>query len=434
MTLNRSCRAAAVCLTVLLLCPLTLSAQGAGQRWIGTWATATVGRPNPVPVSSAGGASPAAGLLMHVSNQTLRQIVRVSAGGDRLRVVVTNTFGAAPLEIGGAQVALRERASQLVAGSGRSLTFGGRPAIAIPAGAVAFSDPVALTVPALADLAIDLFLPGDSNTPSPVTMHGGALQTNYVSEAGNHVGKASFPVAATTQSWYYIARVEVVAPASAGAVVTIGASLTDGSRSTPDTNSRWPNHLAKRLAAHPGRVAVLNSGIGGSRLLSQSTFQAGPTGLARFDRDVLTQSGVTHVIVADMALNDIGGARENVSPTADDLIVALKQLIERAHARDILIYGATLTPFEGAGYYTLVGEKKRQAVNEWIRTSQAFDAVIDFDATTRDPQRPLRFLPAYDSGDHLHPNDAGYQAMGDAIDLALFSSGVRERRPSASLR
>lgn len=434
MTLTRLSRAAAVGLAILLWCPQALPGQTAGQHWIGTWATATVGRPNPVPAPPGGGAPPAAGLLLHFSNQTLRQVVRVSAGGDRLRVVVTNTFGTAPLEIGGAQVALRERASQLVPGSARPLTFGGHPRIAIPAGAVAFSDPVALTVPALTDVAIDLFLPGDSNTPSPVTMHGGALQTNYVSEAGNHAGKESFPVSTTTQSWYYVARIEVLAPASVGAVVTIGASLTDGSRSTPDTNNRWPNHLAARLAAQPRRMAVLNAGIGGSRLLSQSTFQAGPTGLARFDRDVLAQSGVTHVIVADMALNDIGGGRDSVAPTADDLIVALKQLVERAHASGITIYGATLTPFEGAGYYTEAGEKKRQAVNQWIRTARAFDAVIDFDAATRDPQHPLRFLPAYDSGDHLHPNDAGYRAMGNAIDLALFTNAAGAGRRSASLR
>jgi lysophospholipase L1-like esterase len=420
--------------TALTLCSLPLAAQPGSQHWVGTWATATVGRPNPVPPPAAGGNPPPAGLVVQFSGQTLRQIVRVSVGGDRLRVVLSNTFGTAPLEIGAAQVALRSKDAELVAGSSRPLTFGARPVHTIPAGAVAFSDPVELTVPALADLAIDIFLPGDSNTPSPVTMHGGALQTNYLSERGNHVGKAVFPVSGTTQTWFHIARVEVMAPQSIGAVVTIGASLTDGSRSTPDTNNRWPNHLARRLAAQPGRMAVLNSGIGGSRLLSQSTFQAGPTGLARFDGDVLTQSGVTHVIVADMALNDIGGARENASPSAEDLIVALKQLAERAHARGIKIYGATLTPFEGAGYYTQVGENKRQIVNQWIRTGNAFDGVIDFDTATRDPQHPLRFLPAYDSGDHLHPNDAGYQAMGNAIDLALFSNAVREGRSSASVR
>ena len=416
-------RLAAACLWALLLSTLPLAAQTSGQHWVGTWATATVGRPNPVPEPPAGGAPPAAGLLVHFSNQTVRQVVRVSVGGDRIRVVLTNTFGTMPLEVGAAHVALREKASLIVAGSARPLTFGGRPSVVIPAGAVVFSDAVSLAVPALADLAIDLFLPGDSKTPSPVTMHAGGLQTNYISEPGNHAGRTPFPVAGTTQSWFHVTRVEVMAPASVGAVVTVGASLTDGSRSTPDTNNRWPNHLAKRLVAQPGRMAVLNSGIGGSRLLSQSTFQAGPTGLARFDRDVLTQSGVTHVIVADMALNDIGGARENGSPTADDLIVALKQLIERAHARGVKIYGATLTPFEGAGYYTQVGENKRQVVNQWIRTSHAFDAVIDFDVATRDPEHPLRFLPAYDSGDHLHPSDAGYQVMGSAIDLALFRAG-----------
>lgn len=423
MMSTRFRRIAAAYLSAFMLGSLPLAAQTSGQHWVGTWATATVGRPNPVPAPPAGAAPSAPGLVVQFSNQTVRQIVRVSVGGDRIRAVLTNTFGTTPLEVGAAHLSLREQESRIVAGSTRPLTFGGRSSVVIPAGAVVFSDAVGLTVPALADLAIDLFLPGDSNTPSPVTMHAGGLQTNYISEPGNHVGKTLFPVAGTTQSWFHVTRVEVMAPETVGAVVTVGASLTDGSRSTPDTNNRWPNHLAKRLAAQRGSMAVLNSGIGGSRLLSQSTFQAGPTGLARFDRDVLTQSGVTHVIVADMALNDIGGARENAAPSAEDLIVALKQLIERAHARGIRIYGATLTPFEGAGYYTKVGEEKRQTVNQWIRTGHAFDAVIDFDVASRDPEHPLRFLPAYDSGDHLHPNDAGYQAMGAAIDLALFRGG-----------
>ncbi|MGE3179828.1 MAG: SGNH/GDSL hydrolase family protein [Vicinamibacterales bacterium] len=423
---TRSSRLAAALIGWCVLAAIPAAAQAPGEHWVGTWSTATVGRPKPLPAPPPGGAGPAAGVVLNFANQTLRQVVRVSIGGDRLRVVVANTFGTAPLEVGAAQVALRDKESQLIAGSSRPLTFGGRSSVLVPAGALAFSDPVSLAVPALADLAIDLYLPGDSNTPSPVTMHAGGLQTNYVSTAGNHVGHTPFPVSATTQSWFHLARVEVLAPEAVTAVATIGASLTDGSRSTPDTNNRWPNHLARRLAAAAGsRKAVLNSGIGGSRLLSQSTFQAGVPGLARFDRDVVVPTGVTHVVVADMALNDIGGARENPSPSADDLIVALKQLIARAHSAGIKIIGATLTPFEGAGYYTLAGDAKRQAVNQWIRASGAFDAVVDFDVITRDPAHPLRFLPAYDSGDHLHPNDAGYQAMGNAIDLAIFGASGR---------
>jgi lysophospholipase L1-like esterase len=224
-------------------------------------------------------------------------------------------------------------------------------------------------------------------------------------------------VSARSGAWFLLARVEVTAPAGTAAVVTIGDSITDGARSTADTNSRWPDQLARRLAARKGAgAAVLNAGISGNRVLGDG---AGVSALARFDRDVLMQTGVTHVVVLE-GINDIGIARNNPSPSAEDLIAGHKQLIARAHARGLKIYGATLTPFEGAPYYTAEGEAKRQALNTWIRSSGAYDGVIDFDMITRDPAAPTRFLPAYDSGDHLHPGDAGYKAMGDAVDLALF--------------
>jgi len=338
--------------------------------------------------------------------------------------VVSNTFGTAPLTVGAAHIALRDKDSAIVPASDRALAFNGQPMIAIPAGATVFSDPVSLAVPPMADLAIDLFLQGSTNAPSPLTMHNAALQTSYASESGNHVGQATFPVAKTFQNWFLLSRVEVTAPESVGAVVTLGASLTDGARSTPDTNSRWPYQLAKRLVGLSAPMAVLDEGIGGNRTLGEGAFASGANALARFDRDVLAQTGVTHVIIADMALNDIGNARENPSPTADELIGAQKQLIARAHARGIKIYGAVLTPFEGANYFTQVGEAKRQVFNQWVRTSKAYDGVIDFDVATRDPSHPARFLPQYDSGDHLHPNDIGYKAMADSIDLALFKSGA----------
>jgi lysophospholipase L1-like esterase len=250
-------------------------------------------------------------------------------------------------------------------------------------------------------------------------MHNTALQTNYVSETGNHVGKAAFPVVATTQNWFLLSRIEMMAPESVGAVVTFGDSITDGTRSTPDTNNRWPNHLARRLLAGPTPMAVLDAGISGNRMLTEGNFGAGINALARFDHDALGQTGVTHIIVLE-GINDIGNARENPTPTAEDIIAAHKQLIERAHTRGVKIYGATLTPFEGAAYFTQVGEAKRQAVNQWIRTGKSYDGVIDFDAVIRDPSNPSRFSPQYDAGDHLHPSDAGYQAMGAAIDLELF--------------
>jgi lysophospholipase L1-like esterase len=430
-----------VWLAVLLLSVRILGLQQIGTgHWVGTWATALVGRPQAPPVPAA---APAAGAqpgqlpaaqpapFVHFTDQTLRQIVHASLGGSRLRVVLSNTFGTVPLAVGAAHVALRDKGATIVPGSDRVLTFSDRTTATVPAGAVIFSDAVDRPMPPAADLAIDLYLPGSTNTPSPLTMHNAALQTNYISEPGNHAGEIAFAVSGTIQNWFVISRVEVAAPMAVSAVVTVGASLTDGARSTPDTNNRWPNHLARRLIAQPTPLGVLDAGIGGNRLLSEGAFQAGSTGLARFDRDVLAQTGAAYVIVADMALNDIGNARENPTPTPADLITAQQQLIVRAHAFGLKIFGATLTPFEGAGYFTEVGEVKRQAVNDWIRSSRAYDAVIDFDAATRDPGHPRRFLPGYDSGDHLHPNDAGYRAMAEAIDLSLFKPAAAVTRTSS---
>ena len=336
-----------------------------------------------------------------------------------MRVVLSNAFGTSGLTIGAAHVAVRDKDSAIVTASGRALTFSGRPTMTIPAGAVFFSDPVDLTISPLSDLAIDLYVPGNTNAPSPLAFFGGALQTSYVSETGNHAGTSAFPVVATTPSWFLVSRVEVMAPQSVGVVVAVGDKITAGSRSTPDTNNRFPNHLARRLAALPSPMAVLNAGIGGNRVLSEGAFGQGLNVVGRFDRDVLQQTGVTHVIVLE-GINDIGQARENPTPTAEDLIAAHKQLIDRAHTRGIKIFGATLTPFEGANYFTTVGEAKRQALNQWIRASRAYDGVIDFDQATRDPGHPARFLPQYESGDHLHPSDAGYKVMAEAIDLGLF--------------
>jgi lysophospholipase L1-like esterase len=458
-------------LAIVLLTALPVFAQNRrGEQWVATWATALVSRPLPqggargqgpgapaapqaparavaptpaapgapgalAPAAPAAPAAPGAaapvaapappgggrgGFLppATLTNQTIRQIVRTSIGGSRVRVVLSNAFGTAPIEVGAAHVALRAQETTVAAASVKTMTVGGAAAFSVLPGATVVSDPVDVTVAPLSDLVIDLYLPGELGTgPSPVTTHNGASQTNFISETGNHSGVVSPAVRTRTGAWFLVARVEVMAPAGTAAVVTFGDSITDGARSTADTNNRWPDHLARRLAARRGPgVAVLNAGISGNRVLGDG---AGVSALARFDRDVLMQTGVTHVVVME-GINDIGIARSNPSPSAADLIAGHKQLIERAHARGLKIYGATLTPFEGAGYWSPEGEAKRQALNQWIRTSGAYDGVIDFDMVTRDPAAPTKFLPAYDSGDHLHPGDAGYKAMGDAVDLALF--------------
>ena len=444
-----------VTLVLVLLClQFTALAQtGTTDRWVGTWTTAEVGRPqNPQPAAPAlppfmantrcaaptappiappAGQSFAPQPFPHFTNQTLRQIVHTSIGGSKARVVLSNAYGTAPVTIGAAHIALRDKEGAIQAASGRPLTFSGKPTITIPANAVMYSDPVNLTVPQMADLAIDLYLPGTTNTPATVTMHGGALQTSYISETGNYVGKTALPVVGTTRSWFLLSRVDVAAADSTGAVVVFGDSITDGAASTPDANNRWSDHLARRLLSQGIKMGVLNAGIGGNRVLNEATLPpgvdvravgAGVNAIARFEHHVLSQPGVTHVIVLE-GINDIGNARQNSTPTADDLIAGHKQLIEQAHARGLKIYGATLTPFWGAGYYTEVGEAKRQALNDWIRNGKSYDGVVDFDKATRDPNDPKKLLEKYDSCDYLHPSDAGYKAMGDAIDLSLFRSG-----------
>ena len=285
-----------------------------------------------------------------------------------------------------------------------------------------------LAVPALGDVAVDLYLPGDTAPmPSPLTTHTGARQTNYISSTGNHLGMKELPGATTTTSWFYLSRLEVTAPTQTGAIVALGDSITDGYNSTPDTNNRWPDLLAKRLSTARGAPGVLNLGIDGNRVLLDG---AGVSALARFDRDVLAQSGVTHVFVLE-GINDLGiGAlfNDGPRPTPAELIAGHRQLIARAHAKGLKILAATLLPYEGttiAGYFTPEGEAIRQAFNQWMRTSKEYDGVIDFDAVMRDPAQPTKMLAKYDSGDHLHPSDAGYQAMANAFDLAMVKEGLR---------
>jgi len=378
-------------------------------HWSGTWA-----------------ASPqAASVPLEFRGQTIRQIVRASIGGTQVRVRVSNAYGANPLRIGAARVGLRTTGASIAAGSDRILTFNGSTSTTIPVGALAVSDPVDLRVPDRVDLAISLWIPGNQ---SAATEHKLGLQTTYVSPEGDFTGADALPTATTTASYYYLAGVDVGSRVPSRAIVVLGDSITDGLHSTPDANRRWPDRLAERLHAHSSgsRIAVLNAGISGNRILHD---MAGTNASARLDRDVLVQSGARYVIVLE-GINDIGIP---VGAAAADIIAGHRQIIERAHAMGLKVYGGTLTPFQAflpGVYYSADGEAKRQAVNHWIRTSRAYDAVIDFDRALRDPANPAAMRPAYDSGDNLHPNDAGYQAMADAVDLSLF--GIRSRGRQAT--
>jgi len=343
-------------------------------------------------------------------------VVHTSLGGDEARVRLSNAFGTESLVIGAAHIALRGMNAGIVSGTDRALTFSGSGSVTIPPGALVVSDSVKLGVPALSDLAVSLFLPGPTGQ---ATWHAAALATNYVSQPGDFTGAVDMPVDHTVASWFYLTDVEVNSSKDTFAVVTFGDSITDGTRSTPDTNHRWPNLLAERLAQHHAKSSVVDQGIAGNRVLHDLV---GPNALARFDRDVLAQAGVGYVIVL-LGINDIGRSTTGQPPqpvNAEEIIGGHRQMIMRAHQQGLKIVGCTLTPFEGAAYFTPEGETKRETVNNFIRTGGAYDGVIDFDSAVRDPSHPSRFLPMYDSGDHLHPNDAGYKAMADVIDISLF--------------
>ena len=434
---------AALALVGLLALPAAAGAQGAEGRWIGTWSTGPLALDPPAsPEAGEAAAGLPFGAPVRLADQTVRQVVRTSIGGSEVRVTISNVFGSEPLAIGAAHVAPREVGSRI--GDGAALTFGGEASVTIEGGSTVMSDPVALEVAALGDLAVDLYLPGDTwGTASAATIHSTGLTTNYISSSGNHAGAAELPLESTIEQWFFLTRVDVRSATAPGAIVTLGDSITDGTGSTTDTNSRWPDFLARRLAEAYGEraPAVLNVGIAGNRVLSDNpgfeflrqaglpvpetdgapnpNAMFGPKALSRLDRDVLLQPGVTHVVVLE-SINDIGMAFAADEPTAEAIIAAHRALIQRAHAQGLTIYAGTLTPFEGALYWTPEGEAKRQAVNTWIRTSGEYDGVFDFDVAVRDPDAPTKFRADFHADDWLHPNDSGYAAMAGAIDLALF--------------
>ncbi len=377
------------------------------ERWVGTWAAA------PAPAEGVVG----------FNNQTIRLSPRISIGGERLRVRISNAYGNRPLIVGTVTVALRDKGPAVVAGSVRKLSFCGRDSTVIAAGAVQYSDAVDLSVPPLADLTVSFHLPGE--VPANFAITGRyARQTNYISPPGNYTAATVMPVGNLTDQWFFLCGVDVLAGRDTLGVVALGDSITDGNISTIDAFCRWPDQLARRLIARAGGpVGVMNNGLGGNRILHDIR---GDSGLRRFDRDVLAQPGVTHVIVM-LGTNDLRNrwAKPEEEVTAEQMIAGLQQMALRAHAAGIKIIGATLTPFGNETYmanaWNPTRERHRVAVNAWIRASGALDGVADFDAALRDPEIPTQMRAADDCGDGLHPSDAGYCKMGEAIDLALFA-------------
>ncbi|WP_263351992.1 SGNH/GDSL hydrolase family protein [Acidicapsa acidisoli] len=386
-----------VAMMVVVILSSRAAAQDHGLSWTGTWATS--------PMRDDAGKG--------FNRQTLRQIVHTSVGGQVARIHISNLFGAQPLTVADVHIAQRSADSSIVAATDQKVQFGGLFSVTVQPGTEAISDPVDFQVPRQADVAISIYLPNPTGLP---TYHPSGFQTNYTAD-GDVSGLASLSGVKTTQSYYFLINLDVQNKAVRGSVVTLGASITDGYASTADTNRRWPNDLAQKLLDAGLNIGVLNQGISGNRLLAAG---AGDSAETRFDRDVLNEPGVRWVIFSDDPINDLGSTAP--PPTADQLIAGIGRLIARAHQKQIKFVCSTLTPYQGAAYWTSAGEAAREQINSFLRSrTSGCDAVVDQDAATHDPLHPAQFLPAYDSGDHLHPNEAGLQAIADAVNLSLFS-------------
>lgn len=417
--------------TVFCLCASMPAAQAQESNvWTATWGTATTFAlhefpswvqpppadtlpPDPPP-------SPVVPVPPSYADQSIRMIVRSSVGGSQLRLQFSNTMGTPSTHIGAVHVAMHAGGGAIDAASDRVVTFGGRENVTLHPGALVVSDPVDLAVPPLTEIAVSIYLPETADTRS---FHELGLNTTYVAD-GNSVAATSFTVTDTNRSYFWLTGLEVLAPAGSGSIVAFGDSITDGYSTTPDAHRAWPALLAQRLQANSAtaELGVVNMGISGNRVLRQLV---GSSALTRFDRDVLARSGVEWMLLLE-GINDINftalpGAPANEQTTAEELIEGLQQLVDRAHAQGIKVMGGTLLPMGGLWLHNPHTEALRQAVNAWIRDSGTFDAVVDFDAVTRDPANPERLHPDYDSGDFIHPNDAGNAAMANAIDLSVFS-------------
>jgi lysophospholipase L1-like esterase len=381
-------------------------------RWVAAWA------------ASPQTASLRSQFVAGFEDRTIRNIVFSSLGGRRVRVRLSNAFGSRPLAIGAASVAVQGSGARLAAGTGRTLKFDGSESVQIPPGAEVVSDPVSLNVPAMHRVAISVFVPGPTGPP---TEHGAAKQASYVAAGDHAADESASAFESETQSWYLVDDLDVLTPVrTRGTIVAIGDSITDGVGSTTGANASWPIDLARRLQARSGpTLNVVDEGIGGNRVLNDSPC-CGVNAVARFDRDVLARTAAKAVILLE-GVNDIGFSLStgtlnapHTAVSAAQIISGYKQIIAQAHTARLKIYGATITPFKGARYWSAQGEVKRDAVNRWILTGRGFDGAIDLAKALGDPHDPDRLDHRYDSGDHLHPNDAGYRAMADAVDLGAL--------------
>jgi lysophospholipase L1-like esterase len=397
---------ATLLLTGLVLGQTSFAQSQSDPRWVTTWAA------SPSTLVDPREDAP------DINNQTLRLIVHTSAGGSALRLRLANYHGDMPMHLGAVTVALQSEGSGIQAGTSKAVTFGGESSITITRGGVVMSDPIAFAVPALTNLSISLYLPDDAGF---ITSHNLGMQTNYISTAGNHTTSASLAGATEVTVFNLLTAIDVIAAEGISTIATVGDSITDGYGSTVSANQRWPNHFARRLYSDSSikNFAIASGAISGNRVTTEGSARFGENLQARFERDVLALSNVTHMVLLE-GINDIGmSSRSGELISADAIISGYKQIIARAHARGIKVIGATLTPYEGAAYYSPEGEVVRQTVNNFIRTGGAFDGVIDFEKAVQDPANPTR-LRADFTTDNLHPNDAGYKSMADMIDLNLF--------------
>jgi lysophospholipase L1-like esterase len=390
---------------------VALSASAQSPMWTGSWAAS--------PMAAPEADAKVAGVKVSADGTTFRNLIHLSIGGKAIRIRLSNEYGPKPLTVGEVDVATS--AGQGAVTGGHAVTFGGSTSVDIPAGTIAISDPVPMPVAAFADLAVSVFVPAQPDIA--LTYHQAAISTNYTA-TGNQAAQPSLQNPAHVTDWYLLTGIDVDAGPKATAVVVLGASVVNGTHSSDDKNLRWPDDLARRLASSPAtaKIAVLNEGIGGNRILHDRT---GLGGLARVARDVISQTNAS-ILIFSMGTNDIGNSafpkdKTEKPVTFEQMKWATLQVVTRAHARGMRVICATLNPYEGANYYNASGDSIRQAFNEFVRSGHGCDGTVDFDLATLDPSHPARFLPKFDSGDHLHPNDAGYQAMADAIDLKAFS-------------